>query len=63
MKFKKSYTPRHWEFGVGFYLADWYVDLPMDSLMKLPREISILFGPFSFTLSFGYKIQIEAEPR
>lgn len=38
-----SFTPRHWEFGLGFFLAN----------AALPTELSFMFGPFSLGFEFG----------
>ncbi len=48
-----SYTPRHWEFGFGFYVGRWFENAITGRLTKAPSEVALLIGPFSFCVEFG----------
>lgn len=58
MKYYFSYTPRHWEFGFGFYLSEYYICAISDVQKKHPSEFAFLLGPFSFCLTFGNLIEV-----
>lgn len=46
-----NYTPRHWEFGLGFYKA--YRPFEHDGYCySEDNEIALMIGPFSFCLTW-----------
>jgi hypothetical protein len=54
-----SYTPKDWEFGFAFYLADWFENIHTKVVTRLPSELSLFLGPFTFSIEFGREITVE----
>lgn len=66
MKFIKSYTPKDWDFGIGFFRGNVItIKLPMFyKLLNYPPSIALYLGPYTFELEFktkyvDYRISID----
>lgn len=58
MSFKWDFTPRHWEFGIGYYKAAWYVNFYTSEMESHPSEIAILLGPWTLSIFIGHNVTV-----
>lgn len=50
-------TPKHWEFGFGFYVGHQFLRFFPTRKVHMPWAISIMFGPWSLELSGRIKAE------
>lgn len=62
MRFETSYTPQHWEFGIGYYKASFYVNFFTDIVESKPSELSFMFGPWTLSIFIGHNVEVIAGP-
>ncbi len=58
MRFYTSYTPRHWEIGLGFYRGQWHINFFSMLYTYQPSEFAILLGPFSLCFVWGHETTV-----